>query len=214
MTQPVVFLGPSLERTVAAAHMNAEFRPPIRRGDLPGAVRQGARSIGIIDGEFGQSLAVSVMELRSALRQGVRIWGAASMGALRAVECRGLGMVGVGWIFERYADGTFASDDEVALAFDPRSGRATSIPLVNVRWAIELCVDAGVLPCDSSGPLTGLARGVPFAERSAETLLEAASGTGHEAAMGALVDFIGANPLRCDRKRLDALALLDCLARG
>ena len=42
--------------------------------------------VGIIDGVFDQALSVSVFEIRAALKRGVIIWGAASMGALRAVE--------------------------------------------------------------------------------------------------------------------------------
>src|SRR4051794_37848995 len=115
----VVFLGSSLDPKEAAARLEACYLPPIRRGDLPRVIAEGTRSIGIIDGEFGQSLAVSVMEICAGLRQGIRIWGAASMGALRAAECQSVGMVGVGWIFQQYADGHMRNDDEVALLFDP-----------------------------------------------------------------------------------------------
>src|SRR4030095_12095643 len=98
----VVFLGPSLESDEALGHLPAHYLAPIRRGDLPAVIANGARSVGIVDGEFGQSLAVSVMEVCAALRQGVRIWGAASMGALRAAECRSMGMTGGGSIFPKY----------------------------------------------------------------------------------------------------------------
>src|SRR5215203_3507429 len=113
----VVFLGPSLDFTEAETHLKALYLPPIRRGDLPKVIAEGARTIGIIDGEFGQSLAVSVMEIRAGLEQGIHVWGAASMGALRAAECQSLGMSGVGWIFQGYVDGSLRADDEVALLF-------------------------------------------------------------------------------------------------
>src|SRR6202171_5179793 len=142
----VVFLGPSLDSNEAATHLQARYLPPIRRGDLPTVIADGARFIGIVDGEFGQSLAVSVMEVCSGLKQGVQIWGAASMGALRAAECQSMGMVGVGWIFQKYVEGALRADDEVALLFDPRSRRATTIPLVNVRWALQVAIEEGMIP--------------------------------------------------------------------
>ena len=114
-------------------------------------------------------------------------------------------MKGVGWIYERYEDGTLAADDEVALVFDPESGRAMSIPLVNVRWAIEL-VGLG-----EAQPLLEVARTVPYAERTGEALLAAAQNGKNAAAMRDLVAFMNDNPLQCDRKRLDALLLLECL---
>lgn len=203
-----IFVGPSLDKAAAAEQITATILPPIRRGDLPRAVADGFDVIAIIDGEFNQSLAVSVMEIRAALNQGARIWGSSSMGALRAVECRRLGMKGVGWIYERYEDGTFTADDEVTLLYDPRSGRAMSLPLVNVRWAAELAA------LDHAPELVEIARSVPFAERTAETMLAAAKNSKHYADMEKLMNFMTNNPLRCDRKRLDALHLLECLCHS
>jgi hypothetical protein len=201
-----IFLGPSLDRAAAAKYFAATYFPPIRRGDLRRAVEGGARTVGIIDGEFGQSLAVSVLEIRAALDQGVKVLGASSMGALRAAECDVLGMKGVGWIYERYKDGTLMADDEVALLFDPQSGRAMSLPLVNVRWSIEL---AGI----ENGPsLLEIARAIPFSQRTTQALITGARGTPFEVAIHSLVQFMDKEPFRCDRKRLDALQLLECLS--
>jgi len=207
-----VFLGPSLDVNEAATHLEARYLPPIRRGDLPRVIADGARAIGIIDGEFGQSLAVSVMEIRAALEHGVHIWGAGSMGALRAAECQSIGMVGVGWIFRQYLDGCFRADDEVALLFDPRSRRASTIPLVNVRWAVQIAADEGMIRRASETPLVDCARGVRFTDRTHESLLEAASGSPFDEEMRTLVELMRYHPLRTDRKRLDALLLLQTMA--
>lgn len=207
----VVFLGPSLDSNEAAKHLQARYLPPIRRGDLPTVIADGARSIGVVDGEFGQSLAVSVMEVCSGLKQGVHIWGAASMGALRAVECQSLGMLGVGWIFQKYVEGALRADDEVALLFDPRSQRATTIPLVNVRWALQIATEEGMIPGSSATPLVEFARTVRFTDRTYKSLLEAASGSPFNEEMRTLVEFMKEDPLRTDRKRLDALLLLEAM---
>jgi hypothetical protein len=208
----VVFLGPSLPAAEAAERLPALFRPPARRGDLPEAVRRGARRIALVDGEFGQSLAVSVSEVRAALAAGVEVWGASSMGALRGAECRRLGMRGVGWIYRGYVQGRLLADDEVALLFEPRSGRAVTVPLVNVRWSLLYAYSEGLLPAAMLEPVLATARRVGFAERTPEALLAAARALPCRPAMEALVDLLRRQPLRTDRKRLDALELLEAMA--
>ena len=210
----VVFLGPSLDFDEATKHLQADYLAPIRRGDLPAVIANGARFIGIVDGEFGQSLAVSVMEICSGLKQGVRIWGAASMGALRAAECQSMGMVGVGWIFQKYVEGLLQADDEVALLFDPVRYRPATIPLVNVRWSLEMAIEAAVIPEAAAAGLIDLARKVRFTERTYETLLEAASDSQFKEEMRTLVEFMNHEVLRTDRKRLDALLLLEAMRKS
>ena len=210
----VVFLGPSLASAEAASRLAASYLPPIRRGDLPRVVADGIREIGIVDGEFGQSLAVSVMEIRAALSAGARIFGAASMGALRAVECRSLGMIGIGWIFDKYAAGSLTSDDEVALLFNPHDLRPMTIPLVNIRWSLQLAVEEGLLAPAAVPVLLDAARSIGFKMRDADGLLQAVSGAAGEQPMQRLVDFMHRHPLRTDRKRLDALMLLDAMKQS
>jgi hypothetical protein len=210
----VVFLGPSLASVEAARRLDARYLPPIRRGDLPGVVAEGVREIGIVDGEFGQSLAVSVMEIRAALSAGARIFGAASMGALRAVECRSLGMIGVGWIFDRYADGSLTSDDEVALVFNPQDLRAITMPLVTIRWSLQLAVEEGVLAPSAAPALLDAARNIGFKMRDADELLHAVAESACKEDMRSLLAFMHRHPLRTDRKRLDALLLLEAMNQG
>lgn len=204
----VVFLGPSLDPKEAENHLEARYLPPIRRGDLPKVIAEGAQEIGIIDGEFGQSLAVSVMEICAGLKQGVVIRGAASMGALRAAECQSAGMLGTGWIFEGYVKGLLRADDEVALMFDPRTYQALTIPLVNVRWALRIAIEANVLAPSVERDLLQLARRVRYTTRDQAALRNAGSSSPLNTEMCTLVEFMETNPLLCDRKRLDALLLL------
>jgi hypothetical protein len=210
----VVFLGPSLNSKEAAKHLEARYLPPIRRGDLPRVINAGAQAIGIVDGEFGQSLAVSVMEICAGLKQGIQIWGAASMGALRAVECQSMGMLGVGWIFQKYAAGFLRADDEVALLIDPRDYSATTIPLVNMRWAIQLAIAEGLLPESSEVALLKLARAVRYTSRTYEGMMEAASHSPFHTEMKTLLEFMKKNPEGSDRKRLDALLLLEAMHKN
>lgn len=100
--QPVVFLGPTMPLADARRLLpRARFAPPVRCGDLLALLRlpsgpvSGALQVAIIDGCFENVAAVWHKEILWALRGGARIWGAASMGALRAAELCDLGMVGV-----------------------------------------------------------------------------------------------------------------------
>ena len=91
----IVFLGPSLEREAAEKILPAEYLPPAKRGDLLRAAQDGAGIIGLIDGVFHQESAVAHREILAALKKGVRVVGASSMGALRAAEMDTLGMTGI-----------------------------------------------------------------------------------------------------------------------
>ena len=212
--KPVVFLGPSVEVETAQTVLDAIFRPPIRRGDLPRTVDEGASVIGIIDGVFDQSLAVSIFEIRAALDRGVSIWGASSMGALRAVECRTLGMKGIGWVYDQFALGQLAAEDEVAVLFESRTGQPVSIPLVNVRWAASVCADNALLTESDRGQLIAVAKAVPFRSRTPEFLKRAAGPVGCAGPMNKLLQFMLENPALTDRKRMDALMLLTELGKG
>src|SRR4051794_9892251 len=99
--KPIVYLGPSLPLRLAEEVLRADYRPPVKRSDLP---HRFDGVVIIIDGEFGQSLAVSPNEILRLLDSGTRVIGAASMGALRAAELWPCGMEGYGWIFEAYCD--------------------------------------------------------------------------------------------------------------
>ena len=159
-----VFGGPSIYGVSRSC--DAMWLPPIKRGDLPRAVAAGVTTIGIVDGVFGHSLAVSVTEIRDAIRAGSRVYGAASMGALRAAECRSIGMVGVGRIFEDICLGRIENDDEVAIVFHPDTYAPLSVPLVNIRWSLSRAVAAGSLDVVTSQHILAAARALPFRNRT------------------------------------------------
>ena len=120
MRDTVVFLGPTLAREDAERILDADYLPPICRGDLA-KLPEHVRYVGIVDGEFYQSLSVSPKEVLKLLRRGVTVFGSSSMGALRAAETWKLGMIGVGKIFAMYRDGILDADDEVALDLRTRN---------------------------------------------------------------------------------------------
>ena len=114
-----VFLGPSLPAEQATRLLDATYLPPIPQGDLLRLLDRKPRYVGIIDGYFETVPAVWHKEILLAMSSGVHVFGAASMGALRAAELHSFGMVGFGEIFQWYRDGKIIADDEVAVRCAP-----------------------------------------------------------------------------------------------
>jgi TfuA protein len=201
MSDIVVYLGPTLALSTAQSCLNATYLPPIKRGDLA-TLPHDIQFVGIIDGVFHQSLAVSPKEVIILLDRGVRVYGASSIGALRAAETNMYGMIGVGEIFEMYRDRVIDADDEVAVAYDPFSHRAVSEPLVNIRSALRLAVAQGIISPEEAGEIISTMKGIYYPSRSYQLV-------GHISP--ALAPFLKAG--RYDQKRDDAVLLLRTIAR-
>src|SRR6188472_938210 len=118
-----VFLGPTLPLAAAAELVDAIFLPPAAAGDVYRLVRDLPRGrptrLAIVDGYFERMAAVWHKEILVALERGIAVYGAASMGALRAAELAPWGMQGVGEIYRAFASGELSADDEVAVAHLP-----------------------------------------------------------------------------------------------
>jgi hypothetical protein len=203
----VVFLGPSLERSAAEHLLAAWYAPPAKRGDITRAAAGGARIITLIDGVFFQNDAVGHREILSALKSGVRVIGASSMGALRAAELCTLGMEGVGLIYELYRDGVLISDDEVALVYDPESYTPLSEPLINIRCTLKKAVDLGILGKETAGTLKEIAISCYFPDRTWDTLYESAGPLIPARDLERIKVFIQENAV--DQKKMDAISALN-----
>lgn len=210
MSRVVVFLGPTLAPAEAALHSSANVLPPARLGDVYDAVtRLEARAIGLVDGLFGATPAVWHKEILFALSRGVRVFGASSMGALRAAELHVFGMEGVGAIFEAFVAGELTDDDEVAVAHGPaESGfRPLSEALVNLRHGLRLAERAGSIAPATHRTLLAHAKATFYAERSWQALFRAAPGLGvGEDELAGLRAHVAR--VRPNRKRDDAILLL------
>ncbi|MDN7025967.1 TfuA-related McrA-glycine thioamidation protein [Methanoculleus sp. FWC-SCC1] len=202
----VVFLGPSLDPESARAILDATYLPPARRGDIQAAASGGAGVIVLIDGVFFQDCAVAHREILAALRAGVRVVGASSMGALRAAELDTLGMEGVGEIYRAYRDGKLVADDEVALVFDPETGTALSEPLVNIRATLDRAVNEGVLTPDAARAVLDAGRRLYFPERTYDSVADAAEPVIGADAAERFRSFAEGHAV--DQKRTDAVAAL------
>lgn len=213
MTNTVVFLGPTLSQVDARASLDATWRPPVEQGDVLRAVADGADVIGIVDGYFERVPSVWHKEILAALESGVHVFGASSMGALRAAELHGFGMVGVGEVFAAYRDGVLEDDDEVAVLHGSAQDgyRELSEAMVNVRDRCRGAIAVGALaPADADG-LIAIAKELHYTERSYSRLRKIASERGLGEAASALVAFAAsAGP---SLKQRDAIAMLDAIAR-
>jgi len=209
----VVFLGPTMPAEDAATLLPAEYRPPASRGDVYAAARAHPWAIGIVDGYFHRVPSVLHKEILWAIAQGIRVYGAASMGALRAAELSRFGMTGVGSVFEEFRDGILTDDDEVAVAHGPAEAGylVGSEAMVNIRATLAEAVRAGVITAPLRDRLLGLSKDTFYPRRTWERLLEdaEASGTAPQEAR-LLAEWLPRG--RVDRKRLDAVALLRRIA--
>ncbi len=171
----IVFIGPSLNAREARAIAPCRVLPPARQGDLWRALSFSPRAIALIDGVFHRAPSVWHREILAAMRAGVAVFGAASMGALRASELWTLGMIGVGSIFRWYRDGAIRDDAEVALlhAGPELEHRAFTVPLVNVRHSAALARAAGVLANGEARRLVARGATLHYQDRTWPALLEA-----------------------------------------
>lgn len=209
----VVFVGPSIAVRDARAILDAVYLPPVTQGDLVSAMTTYKPDvIAILDGEFSQTLSVWHKELLYAMHSGVHVYGASSMGALRAAETDMYGTVGVGEIYGMYASGELTDDDEVALAHGTADVgyRALSEPLVNIRVTLRRAVAAGIIDVALADRLIAGEKAVFFPERSYYHLFESAAASGEDSVvLERLREFVRTS--RVDQKRADAVTLLETL---
>ena len=200
-----IFVGPSLHGVIDRPS-EIDFLPPAARGDLIRAAVGGARWIGLIDGYFGTCASVWHKEILYALSIGCHVWGGASMGALRAAECRAFGMRPVGAIASQFVSGELEDDAEVALVHGPAEADYAPFTeaLVDARPTIGAMLAAGAIDRTESDNLLEAARSLHFAERTAEAMAKVAASTyGRRKELEILYD---AHRVRA--KQIDALHLV------
>jgi len=197
----VVFTGPTLPGGDAAKLLpGVTVLPPARQGDIFRAVRDlRPHIVGLVDGVFLHEPAVWHREILWALSEGIHVFGAASMGALRAAELCSYGMRGVGKVFEAYRDGVwpgfddaFEDDDEVAVVHAPAELGAMPLSdaMVDLRDTLLAAESAGIVIRAERDSLCSALKAMPFPQRS----------------FSALPDAVRA--IRVARKRQDAEAML------
>ena len=210
MNEIYVFVGPTLAVDRAQAHLAAHYLPPVSRGDVYRVAQQKPWGIGIIDGYFSQAPAVWHKEILWAMAEGVHVFGAASMGALRAAELAAFGMRGVGKIFEAYRDGLCEDDDEVTVIHGPEESGylLMSEPMVNIRATLARAVVERIVGVSMQQRLLLAAKALNYADRNYSKLLATAFQNGeNKAEMARLEQWLPEH--KVDQKRLDAISMLN-----
>jgi hypothetical protein len=168
-----IFAGPSLPDTDRLPLKRAQYFPPARRGDVEAAASE-FDAVLLIDGVFQNDLSTTPKEMLRACRR-AKIFGAASMGALRAAECRPFGAVPLGAIANGYARGILEGDDEVAVLMHPTTFAALTVPSVNVRHVAWLARRRGILDAERAAAWHTNARvSIFYADRSWPAILDLA----------------------------------------
>jgi len=181
MANIVVFLGPSLPRAEAESILEAIYLPPAGQSDLISAVQvYQPDAIALIDGVFLARPSTWHKEILYALGQGVAVYGAGSMGALRAAETAAFGTIGMGEIYRLYASGELLDDDEVALVHGAAETgyEPLSEPMVNVRATLQLAQARGILSQDLHQQLITFAKAIYFPERTFAAIFQQAEAAG------------------------------------
>ena len=205
----IVFAGPSL-RPSDRLRPGVEWRPPGTAGDMLDLLDRPPAAICLIDGLFDRCAAPWHKELLLIMACGTRLFGAASMGALRAAELHEHGMTGVGAIFEAYRDGRLCGDDEVALvhATEPLRWAPLTVPMVEVRATLWRACRAGLVAPERARRIRSTVHDIHYEDRDWPTMER-------HCAAEALIDrsdFRRLAAMHVELKRADALRCLDIAA--
>jgi hypothetical protein len=207
-----VFTGPSLPAQQARELLDAVYLPPVSQGDVYRVALKRPQAIGIIDGYFERVPSVWHKEIMWAMKEGIHVFGSASMGALRAVELEAFGMEGVGAVYEAFRSGELEDDDEVAVRHGPAETgyRPASEAMVNIRFTLGRARDAGVVSAPTQSALLRIAKDLFYPDRAYPEVLRQARQCGLPAAeLDALHDWLPAGQV--NQKRDDARAMLEVM---
>lgn len=204
-----VFLGPTISAEEASAHIDAMFLPPVSQGDIFACIETRPRAIGIIDGYFQNVPSVWHKEILWAMAEGIYVFGASSMGALRAAELHSFGMIGVGQIFEAYRDGTYTRDDEVAIIHAPAEMNFMQLsePMANIRVTFAKAFADGIIDQVGHDSLIMVAEADYFPDRRYGTVIEKARLS--DIAKDRLREWLKDNSV--NQKRRDAIEMLSTM---
>ena len=202
----MVFAGPSLPLRPAYGPA-IRLLPPARCGDLIRALREDPAAIALVDGVFESAPSVWHKEILAVIDAGVPVYGAASLGALRAAELDRFGMIGVGAIYAAYRDGGLESDAAVMVSHAPAELGHRPLTLALVDAEAVLCV-APLDPAERAA-LRTIARSLNFRVRSWAAIFAAFADRAGVVAAERVSGVVAAASF--SQKERDTAALLDRL---
>jgi len=203
----IIFAGPTLPPADRPAGDAAfEWHPPVSQGELYRAALTRPAAIGVVDGYFEVVPTVWHKEILWAMAEGIPVYGAASIGALRAAELDVFGMRGIGRVYEDFRDGVLADDDEVAVLHGPAElgYKPLTEAMVDIRATLAAASQAGILTAVAAARLTEISKSLFYKERTYSSILAAAGLSKPD--LLALEDWLPQG--RVEQKRSDAEAML------
>ena len=175
MKKPIIFLGPSLSHEKARKIFQADFRGPAKKGDLlrvSGDIDD-STIVCLVDALFLQDYPPSPIEVyQLMLNKNIKLYGAASLGALRAVELEKFGMIGMGKIFELYKKGKLTADDEVAVTFVEGEHQLQSEAMIDIRFNLFLAHRTGIINEITKKTIAKVAKNIYFPYRNYTDILD------------------------------------------
>ncbi|MBP2334902.1 hypothetical protein JOF41_001080 [Saccharothrix coeruleofusca] len=206
-----VYVGP----TCSADELHQRFpgavvHPPASHGDFFSADIGSGDAAVVVDGHYHHRLGLRHKEYLYALDRGVTVIGAASIGALRALELSAFGMRGVGTVYELYRAGVFDGDDAVAVAHEDEAPYSSlSVPLVNLYTAARAACAAGVLRAEDVDIVISALRREYYPTRTQARVLHVLRRTGLPEVAQWYERQVADDPHVFDQKRRDCLAAVD-----
>lgn len=170
----VFFSGPTISAWEIKQEINAVTLGPVAQGDVMECIHEYRPSrIAIIDGYYENIPAVWHKELLYALSRGIHVYGASSMGALRAAELDTFGMVGIGRIYKMYASGEIEDDDEVAVLHGPKDlgYPALTDAMINLRLALTQAYQENIIDPITAATCIDHIKSIFYKTRSRTALL-------------------------------------------
>ena len=201
----VAFLGGSCPGTLPPADDRLVITTPAEQGDLLMAILSGFQTILIIDGYFYTRFPCTTFEVMLALERGLNVFGAASIGALRAVELDRYGMTGTGTVYKSLLQHRIKPYHWVAQTYRD-DDTALTTPLVEIVYFLEVAVSAGILTQPEADRALAIANDIPFPILSFDTFFSQVHEVAPSARLSAFFSEQGMDAFSIKKK--DALELL------
>jgi hypothetical protein len=210
----VIFAGPSFPPSKRPTIAGLEWRPPLRRGDLYLAALDRPSFIGVVDGYFETVPTVWHKEILWAMAHGIHVYGAASIGALRAAELADFGMIGIGLVYREFRSGGLTDDDEVAVLHGPAELDYVPVTeaMVNVRSTVDCALGSGIVEPNVAAVLVSTAKSLFYKDRTYDLILKLAAERGLSSGkLERFADWLSHGKI--DQKRIDAQEMLSAIVR-
>lgn len=208
----IIFAGPTMSEKLGKTILpHALFLPPVQCGDIYSLLRMQTPSIiGIIDGYFDTIASIWHKEILYAIQCGVQVFGAGSMGALRACELEEFGMVGVGKIFDNYKLGEYFDDSDVAVVHGAKEFGypVMTDALVNIKATVNKAQNDGIVGVKLAHEIIEQAKNTFFQKRKLNLVIAEMTSTTE---LENLKQWLAIEGNFVDQKALDAVQLLQLL---